>query len=98
MKDVTSDMAVASKRGSQLMRDFRERRGAAAATKEKLSLAGTVIGRILGVEQPAPSQAADEGERGGRGQEDVQDDAFSARRRPTAVGAAAAAAAAAARG
>ena len=57
LKDPTSDMAVCSKKGSQLMRDVRERRERERATKDKFNMAGTVIGNILGVKAEAPDES-----------------------------------------
>ena len=70
VKDPTSDMAICSKKGSQLMRDVRERRERERATKEKFNMAGTVIGNILGVQKEEEKE-----ENGGR--TDIQDDQFS---------------------
>ena len=70
VKDPTSDMAVLCKKGSQLMRDERERKERERATKEKFDLAGTVIGNIIGV----PQKTEDGGE--DKGRSDVQSDAF----------------------
>ena len=67
-------MAVLCKKGSQLMRDVREKRERERATKDRLSLAGTVIGNIMGVPTADASQGTDaSGKRS-----DVQDDAFTA--------------------
>jgi|OM-RGC.v1.025171435 hypothetical protein len=80
VKDPTSDMAVFSKKGSQLMRDVRERRERERATKEKFNMAGTVIGNILGVKEEKVEE--------GTGQRtDVQDDAYSSALKADAAGA-----------
>ena len=66
VKDPTSDMAVLSKKGSQLMRDHREKRS--EARPGEFDMAGTVIGNILGVK----AKSADEEAK----RSDVQDDQF----------------------
>ena len=68
VKDPTSDVAVLCKKGSQLMRDHRERKERERATKEKFDLVGTVIGNIMGVEK--------EEEPDGNEKSDVQNDKF----------------------
>ena len=77
-------MAIFSKKGSNLMRDVRERRERERATKDKFNMAGTVIGNILGVkkEEEAPEEEVEVGPDGKvqsvrKRQQAVQDDAFS---------------------
>ncbi|KAL1510502.1 hypothetical protein AB1Y20_006806 [Prymnesium parvum] len=67
IKDPTSDMAVISKKGSQLMRDQREKREREKAVKDQFNMAGTVIGNILGVKNEEPKE---------EGRDDTQEDAF----------------------
>jgi len=62
-------MAIISKKGSQLMRDQRERREREKAVKDQFNMAGTVIGNILGVKKE--EEPADDGKRG-----DAQEDSF----------------------
>lgn len=73
-------MAVLCKKGSQLMRDERERKERERATKEKFDLAGTVIGNIIGVPQKSEGGAED----GARS--DVQSDAFTVSAKGSAEG------------
>ncbi|KAF6029081.1 DHX38 [Bugula neritina] len=51
VKDATSDMAVISKKGSHLVRTFREQKERKKAQSKHWELAGTNIGNIMGVEK-----------------------------------------------
>ena len=68
IKDPTSDLAIISKKGSQLMRDQREKREREKAVKDQFNMVGTVIGNIMGVKQE--EEKADSGG-------DAQEDQFS---------------------
>jgi pre-mRNA-splicing factor ATP-dependent RNA helicase DHX38/PRP16 len=49
VKDVTSDMAVFSKKGSMLVRERRERQEREKAAAKAASVAGTTLGNLMGV-------------------------------------------------
>ena len=49
MKDPTSDLAILSRKGSQLVRRFREEKERRKAQSKHWELAGTKLGNILGV-------------------------------------------------
>jgi pre-mRNA-splicing factor ATP-dependent RNA helicase DHX38/PRP16 len=49
VRDVTSDMAVFSKKGSLLVRERRERQEREKAAARVASVAGTTLGNIMGV-------------------------------------------------
>lgn len=51
MQDPTSDMAIISKKGSLLVRTFREQKERRKAQSKHWELAGTNIGNIMGVEK-----------------------------------------------
>ena len=69
--DPTSDMAVIAKKGSQLMKEMREKREREKAVKDQFKQAGTVMGNILGVKKEDEEGPNQDGQR-----TDVQDDAF----------------------
>ena len=62
-------MAVIAKKGSQLMKDARERRERAKATKDSVNMAGTTLGKIMGVKE-------EEIDTTGEGRSDIQQDTF----------------------
>ena len=49
VKDPTSDLAILSRKGSQLVRRFREEKERRKAQNKHWELAGTKLGNILGV-------------------------------------------------
>lgn len=51
VKDPTSDIAVLSRKGSQLVKDYREQKERIKAQKKEWELAGTKIGDILGIKK-----------------------------------------------
>lgn len=51
VKDPTSDMAIVARKGSQLVRVFREQKERRKAQKKNWELGGTKIGNIMGVEK-----------------------------------------------
>ena len=52
VKDSTSDMAILSKKGSQLVKYHREMKERKRAQKKEWELAGTKIGDIMGIQKP----------------------------------------------
>ena len=50
MQDPTSDLAMAARKGSALVRVYREQKERKKAQKKHWELAGTKIGNIMGVE------------------------------------------------
>jgi pre-mRNA-splicing factor ATP-dependent RNA helicase DHX38/PRP16 len=59
VKDPTSDMAVIARQGSQLVREVRERREREKGSRERVSLAGTKLGDMLGVKKVLEDDDAD---------------------------------------
>lgn len=57
IKDVTSDMAVLSRKGSQLVRHHREKEEALKAQKKEWNLAGTALGNVLGIKTEQDTSA-----------------------------------------
>lgn len=51
VKDPTSDMALISRKGSQLVRAFREQKERRKAQKKHWELSGTKLGNIMGIEK-----------------------------------------------
>ncbi|EFA81788.1 hypothetical protein PPL_05783 [Heterostelium album PN500] len=49
VKDVTSDLAVISKKGSSLLREYRDKKDRIKGQKKVWELGGTVLGNIMGV-------------------------------------------------
>ncbi|KAJ2056357.1 Pre-mRNA-splicing factor ATP-dependent RNA helicase PRP16 [Coemansia sp. S146] len=47
--DPTSDLAVFARKGSTLVRDLREKRERAKATRDAVNMAGTTLGNVMGV-------------------------------------------------
>ncbi|KAJ2052142.1 Pre-mRNA-splicing factor ATP-dependent RNA helicase PRP16 [Coemansia sp. S16] len=47
--DPTSDLAVFARKGSALVRDLREKRERAKATRDAVNMAGTTLGNVMGV-------------------------------------------------
>ena len=64
-------MAIIAKKGSQLMKDMREKREREKAVKDQFKQAGTVMGNILGVKKEDEEGPNQDGKRS-----DVQDDSF----------------------
>ena len=56
VRDPTSDMAVFSRAGSKLVREKRDQRERAKATKASLEMAGTALGNIMGVTEEEEEQ------------------------------------------
>jgi pre-mRNA-splicing factor ATP-dependent RNA helicase DHX38/PRP16 len=56
VRDPTSDMAVFSRAGSKLVREKRDQRERAKATKASLEMAGTALGNIMGVTEEDEEQ------------------------------------------
>lgn len=53
LKDPTSDMAIISRKGSNLVREIREKQSASKSRQRFWELAGSKLGDILGVEKTA---------------------------------------------
>lgn len=70
VRDVTSDMAVFSRKGSVLVRERRERQERERAAAKAASVAGTTLGNLMGVK--------DEPELGEEGQKDEDDGNYKA--------------------
>ena len=62
VKDPTSDIAVLSRKGSQLVKDYREQKERIKAQKKEWELAGTKIGDILGIKQKEEDEPMKEGD------------------------------------
>ena len=62
IKDPSSDMALISRKGSRLVRTFREQAERKKAQKKEWEIAGTKLGNILGVEKVDDREAAGEDE------------------------------------
>ena len=62
VKDPTSDIAVLSRKGSQLVKDYREQKERIKAQKKEWELAGTKIGDILGIKQKEEDEPVKEGD------------------------------------
>ncbi|KAG9289815.1 hypothetical protein G9A89_015395 [Geosiphon pyriformis] len=58
VKDPTSDLAVFSRKGSQLVKDKREQIEKQKATKKTVELAGTTLGNIMGIQVSDKEQGA----------------------------------------
>lgn len=56
VKDPTSDMAICARKGSALVRAFREQKERRKAQKKHWELGGTKIGNIMGVEKKADEE------------------------------------------
>ncbi|KAJ1813398.1 hypothetical protein LPJ60_006342, partial [Coemansia sp. RSA 2675] len=64
--DPTSDLAVFARKGSALVRDLREKRERAKATRDAVNMAGTTLGNVMGVraeddEGEAPTASGNDG-------------------------------------
>jgi len=59
IKDPTSDMAIVSRKGSRLVRVYREQAERKKAQKKEWELAGTKLGNILGIEKTDDREAKD---------------------------------------
>ena len=62
VRDPTSDIAVLSRKGSQLVKDYREQKERIKAQKKEWDLAGTKLGDILGVKKAEDESVNDEQE------------------------------------
>lgn len=51
MKDPTSNMAIMARKGSLLVRRYREQKERKKAQKKHWEVAGTAIGNIMGIEK-----------------------------------------------
>eukprot|EP00116_Pleurobrachia_bachei_P006607 sb/3466869/ len=67
IKDPTSDIAVLARKGSQLIREYREKKERIKAQKKEWELAGTKLGKIMGIEKKEEDEEEEtgEGEEGG---------------------------------
>eukprot|EP01132_Coremiostelium_polycephalum_P007520 gene7520-9243_t len=66
VKDVTSDMAIISRKGSALMKEYREKRDRIKSQKKVWELGGTTLGKIMGVkseDEKEAEQAAKSGQK-----------------------------------
>lgn len=75
LKDPTSDMAIISRKGSNLVREIREKQSASKSRQRFWELAGSKLGDILGVEKTADQIDADTAEVGEQGEIDFKQDA-----------------------
>lgn len=60
VKDPTSDLAIFSRKGSAMVRLYRERKEKMKQTKEALQVSGTAIGNIMGVRKEDENIGGDE--------------------------------------
>ncbi|XP_042025035.1 pre-mRNA-splicing factor ATP-dependent RNA helicase DEAH7-like [Salvia splendens] len=75
LKDPTSDMAIISRKGSNLVREIREKQSMNKSRQRFWELAGSNLGNILGVEKTAEQIDADTAEVGEQGEIDFKQDA-----------------------
>ncbi|KAE8806792.1 Pre-mRNA-splicing factor ATP-dependent RNA helicase PRP16 [Hordeum vulgare] len=72
LKDPTSDMAIIARKGSLLVREFREKKSMNKSRQRFWELAGSKLGRILGVEKTAEQIDADTAVVGDQGDVDFK--------------------------
>ncbi|KAL0372285.1 UNVERIFIED_CONTAM: Pre-splicing factor ATP-dependent RNA helicase DEAH7 [Sesamum calycinum] len=75
LKDPTSDMAIISRKGSNLVREIREKQSMNKSRQRFWELAGSKLGEILGVEKTAEQIDADTAVVGEEGEIDFKEDA-----------------------
>ncbi|KAL8550687.1 hypothetical protein ACS0TY_009191 [Phlomoides rotata] len=75
LKDPTSDMAIISRKGSNLVREIREKQSSSKSRQRFWELAGSKLGDILGVEKTAEQVDADTAVVGEEGEIDFKEDA-----------------------
>ncbi|KAJ4710869.1 Pre-mRNA-splicing factor ATP-dependent RNA helicase [Melia azedarach] len=75
IKDPTSDMAIISRKGSNLVREIREKQSMNKSRQRFWELAGSKLGNILGVEKTAEQIDADTAVVGEDGEIDFKEDA-----------------------
>ncbi|KAH1032320.1 hypothetical protein J1N35_044494 [Gossypium stocksii] len=75
IKDPTSDMAIISRKGSNLVREIHEKQSMNKSRQRFWELAGSKLGDILGVEKTAEQIDADTAEVGEHGEIDFKEDA-----------------------
>ncbi|KAL1536945.1 RNA helicase [Salvia divinorum] len=75
LKDPTSDMAIISRKGSNLVREIHEKQSMNKSRQRFWELAGSNLGNILGVEKTADQIDADTAEVGDQGEIDFKQDA-----------------------
>ncbi|EAL64456.1 DEAD/DEAH box helicase [Dictyostelium discoideum AX4] len=71
VKDPTSDMAVISRKGSALMKEFREKRDRIKSQKKVWELGGTAIGKIMGIKSEDEKEKEQQLANGGGGGEQI---------------------------
>lgn len=57
MRDPTSDMAIVARKGSHLVRVYREQKERRKAQKKHWELGGTKIGNIMGIKKKVDEEA-----------------------------------------
>ncbi|PIN05604.1 mRNA splicing factor ATP-dependent RNA helicase [Handroanthus impetiginosus] len=75
LKDPTSDMAIISRKGSNLVREIREKQSMNKSRQRFWELAGSKLGDILGVEKTAEQIDADTAVVGEQGEVDFKEEA-----------------------
>ncbi|KAK8260864.1 hypothetical protein V6Z12_D13G147700 [Gossypium hirsutum] len=75
IKDPTSDMAIISRKGSNLVKEIHEKQSMSKSRQRFWELAGSKLGDILGVEKTAEQIDADTAEVGEHGEIDFKEDA-----------------------
>ncbi|KAK3016011.1 hypothetical protein RJ639_006735 [Escallonia herrerae] len=79
IRDPTSDMAIISRKQSNLLREFREKQSMKKSRQRFWELAGSKLGNVLGIEMTAEQIEADTAVVGDHGEIDFKEDAQFAR-------------------